>query len=403
MKKYIIPLVMVLIAGTACWPVDGDEALAAMTLRKSAGKVQILRASQPAINVGEEDVAVQPGDVINTFEGGLAQIALEGERSAWVGGTQITKGVPEAQMRIISTTTVESVTGTVMAEATDPMKVRFGDAVASGSDSVFRVDRRAGTARAASYEGTVRIAAPGESNVVLDRLFEAPSTVSDLRAPQPYHLDPADPFDRKQLTDVIELEKTLSQLSVGFVNQLGRKKPTIEYFRAFAANEDVSHIKQYMGRKTLDLLLGFTVALNTKDYPFAEALDEAFSNRDDGGSWGVVAEIIGSNPKLLVADLQGIIDASRVVAGGSGESPVFSAASAQNASTGGGSQPIASNPGDGGGGGGQVEEPPSNGGGGDDPPPEQAEDCNSGPECDVKKITDGVPTPNPSPSDILNI
>src|SRR5688500_3371744 len=179
MKRLAIPLVMCLFAGTACWPFGGEETLAAMTLRNAGGgRVEIMRASEKEpISVRDEDVAVQPGDVIRTYGGGLAQVALEGDRVAWVGGRkQVTAGVPEAQMRIIGPTSVETQTGTVMAEAADPMKVQFGDAVASGTDSVFRVDRRAGAARAASYEGTVRVSAPGEANVTLDRLYEAPAT-----------------------------------------------------------------------------------------------------------------------------------------------------------------------------------------------------------------------------------
>ncbi|MEA2452844.1 MAG: hypothetical protein QOG04_1554 [Actinomycetota bacterium] len=405
MKKFAIPLVMFLFAGAACWPFDGEEALAAMTLRKpGGGKVQIVRASQETITVGAEDVSVQPGDIIRTYEGALAQVALEGERVAWVGGrAQPSAGVPQAEMKIVSTSSVENQTGTVMAEATDPMKIRFGDAVASGTESVFRVDRRSGYTRAASYEGTVRVAAPGEANVVLERLFEAPATASDLRAPRPYQLDPADPFDGKQLGDVIELEKTLTTLSLGFVNQLGKQKPPLAYFNAFAGNKDVSHIKRYMSRPTVDLLLGFTVALNTKAYPFADALDEAFRNRDSGGSWGVVASILRSNPKLLLADLEGIIEASQVVAGGTGENPVFSAGAAKDASSGVGSQP-GDTSGGGDNGDGTVAQPPDDGGG-NEPPPDQAEDCSSGPECDVKDITDGLPngpTPQPSPSNILD-
>ncbi|MCA1708461.1 MAG: hypothetical protein LC808_36350, partial [Actinobacteria bacterium] len=70
MKKLTIPLILCLFAGAACWPFDGEEALAAMTLRRAGGgKVEILRASEKPIIVGQEDVAVQPGDVIRTYGG----------------------------------------------------------------------------------------------------------------------------------------------------------------------------------------------------------------------------------------------------------------------------------------------------------------------------------------------
>jgi hypothetical protein len=415
MKKFIIPLVVILFAGAACWPFDGEETLAAMTLRSEGGKVQILRPDEDAITVGKDDVPVQPGDIVRTYSGGLAQIALEGDRVAWVGGRpQPTAGVPEAQMRIVSTSTVETDTGTVMAEAADPMKVRFGDAVASGSDSVFRVDRRAGAAKAATYSGTIKVTAPGEADVTLNRLYEVPATASDLQPTQPYRLNPGDRFDRRQLSDVIELERQLGQIQQGFITQLGQQKPSLPYFRAFAGNQDVDRMKRYLQNKTpaIDLLLGFTIAMNTKAFGFGDALDTAFEAHNDGGSWGVVAGIVRSDPKLLLADLNNIADASRVVAGGGG-GPVFNVAAAENASLGSVPPPSV------GGGGGDdddvVAQPPPGGGGnnnnGNQPPPEEAEDCTSGPGCTVNDVVDdlpggdggeGDPEPKPSPSNLLD-
>lgn len=404
MKRLAIPLVMCLLATSACWPFGGEEELAAMTLRKAGGgKVQILRASEDAITVGDEDVAVKPNDVIRTFEGALAQVALEGERLAWIGGQKQPVGnVPEGQMQILSTTSVEAETGTVMAEATDAMKVHFGDAVASGSESIFRVDRRAGAARAASYEGTVQVTAPGETNVVLDRLFEAPATASDLRPAQPYRLDPADRFDGRQLQDVIQLENDLGLISQGLVTQLGRQKPSLAYFRSYADGKNVDPLRKHLDRPAIDLLLGFTIAINAKPLAFGEALDAAFENRDNGGSWGVVSEIVGSDPKLLLADLNNIIDASRIVAGGN-EEPVFSAAAAQDASSGN----VAPPPDDGGGGTEPGPDPgdkdPGGGGPGPDDP-EEPEDCDSVVECELREALPGEqdPEPEPSPSNILD-
>jgi hypothetical protein len=409
MKKLAIPLTMCLLAGAACWPFDGEEELAAMSLRsQGGGKVQILRQGESAITVKEDDVAVRPGDVIRTYDGGLAQVALEGERVAWVGGReQPSAGVPEAQMQILSTKSVETETGTVMAEASDPMEVHFGDVVASGSDGVFRVDRRAGAARAASYKGEVRVTAPGEADVVLDRLFESPAIASDIRPAQPYRLDAADPFDGRQLEDVIELENTLGAIEQGLVTQLGRQKPSLSYFRAFADGRNVDPLKKHLRRPAKDLLLGFTIAINTKSENFRTALESTFQNRDDGGSWGVVAEIVGSDPKLLLADLNNIIDASRIVAGGN-QAPVFDAAAAQDASSGN----VAPPPDDGGGGGNDPDPDPDpnpgdpGGGGGEEP--EEPEDCDNVAECAANDIGDelpgggGDPDPEPSPSNILD-
>lgn len=408
MKKISIPLVLCLFAGVACWPFDGEEALAAMTLRKvNKGRVEIQRGAE-RIRVEEEDVAVQAGDVVRTFDGALAQVALEGDRVAWVGGIkQLVAGAPSGQMRIVDTMSVENQTGTVMAEADEPMEVSFGDAVATADDSTFRVDRRSGSSRAASYTGTVRLSAPGEANITLDRLLEVPATAGDLRSPQPYSLNPEDPFDVRRLETVIDLEARLGQLSAGFANQLGRQKPDLAYFRALAGGKDVSVMRRYLRKPAIDLVLGFTVADNARGIPFGKAVPRAFRYRDDGGTWGIVAALLDSQPRALVADLQDIIVGSQVVAGGTGNDASFTVAAGQAAALGTAPPPV-SDPGetapepppdDGGGGGGDDG---GGGGGGDEPEdPEDPEECTSGPECDVQEVRDRI-LPSPSPSDLVS-
>lgn len=403
MKRLAIPLVMCFFVGAACWPFDGEQALAAMTLRPAGGgKVQIVRSAQETITVEGEDVAVQPGDLIRTYGGALAQVALEGDRVAWVGGIkQPSSGVPEAQMRILDTTSVEGETGTVVADARAPMKVRFGDAVASSSDGIFRVDQRAGSARAASYQGTVRVAAPGEPNVTLGRLLESPATASDLLPARPYHLEFDDPFDATRLQDVISLEKNLQTQSAGFVAQLGKQRPDLAYFRALAGNEDVSAVKNYLRRPTIDLLVGFSIAMSTDAYPFAQALSKSFGYRDKGGSWGVIATILRADSKLLLAGLGNIIVASGAVAGGTGAAAAFTVAAAERAGsgtsgTGGASQQNTTDNQQTTSGGGGEEKPPSE----EEPP---AEDCSGTAECAKKDIQEKfLPSPEPSPSNLVD-
>lgn len=402
MKKISLPLALLLIAGVACWPFDGEQALAAMSLRKQGeGRVEIVRGTEP-IEVGGEDVPVEPGDLIRAYKGAHAQVALEGDRIAFLGGTSATAGGLQAQMRIIDTISVEAETGTVVAEAEEAMDVVFGDAVASSDNGVFRIDRRSGSARAAAYSGTALLSAPGEANVVLERLMESPSTASDLQPPQPYQLNPEDPFDAQHLPQVITLEQKLGQLSAGLASQLGRQKPKLAYFAELADGEDVSPLKPHLKRSTIDLLLGFTVATTTEDYPFGRAVNDAFDYRDQGGTWGVIASILRSSPRLLVADLTDIAVSTGAVAAGTGEDVQFTVAAAEAADSGGTNEPIDPDRGD------NDPRPPGNGngpgnggndpgGGGDD---EEAEDCGGGPECDAEEIRDRLlPSPGPSPTD----
>lgn len=404
MKKLSIPIAICLLAGVAFWPFDGEQALAAMSLRKKGeGKVEILRGTEP-IEVGTDDVPVEPGDLIRTYKGAQAQVALEGDRVAFLGGVGAAlTGGPAAQMRIIDTKSVETETGTVVAEAKEPMEVVFGDATARSDNGVIRIDRRSGSARAAAYAGRAMLSAPGEANIELDRLMESPATASDLRPPQPYQLNPDDAFDSLHLLDVIELEQRLGQISLGLESQLGPQKPNLDYFRALAGGKDVSALKPYMNRPTIELLLGFTVASNTDELGFAPALRQAFGHRDQGGTWGVIAAILRSVHRALVADLTSIAVSTNAVAAGAGENAQFTVAAAQEA-TEGGIAPVEPVPGDDPGG--EDPEPPDDPGGEDPEPPddeEPAEDCSSSAECGVDDVRERfLPSPDPSPTDFLD-
>jgi hypothetical protein len=394
MKKLSILLAVALVAGTACWPFDGEEPLAEMSVRNEAGLVQIRRGDD-VIKVGESDKTVEPGDIIETRKFGRANLRLEGDRQVWISGATIDL----AQARVVSPTSLEGRTGTVLAHAGDHMKVSFGAVVASADDASFRIDQRAGGARAASLDGTLRLAAPGEPTMQVDRLFEVPASAGDLRGERPYQLNVDDPFDKKELARVVDLEIELQQLSLGFSNQLSGQKPDLAYFRALGDGTRVDPIKPFLKRPTVDLLTAFTIATNTTAHSFGEAIDRAFQHHDEGGSWSVVAEILRSKPALLIADLSDIFVATGAVADGSAENAQFTVAAAEAADDG---TTIAPNDDDDNNtnraddNNNDDDDDNNNGGGGEEP-----KECTSGPECDVNEIRDRI-FPSPTPSELAD-
>jgi len=396
MKKLCVLLALTLLAGSACW-FGGEEPLAEMSLRNEDGIVRIQRGDD-VIPVGDKDVPVEPGDIIETRGFGIASLRLEGDRQAWISGATVEK----ALTRVVSSSSLEGRTGTILAHAGDDMKVRFGAVVAAASDASFRIDQKAGGARAASLGGTVRLSAPGEPTMQVDRLFEVPASAGDLRADRPYQLNVDDPFDKRELARVVDLHLRLEQRIAGFANQLAGQKPDLAYFRALGDGTRVDAIKPYLKRRTIDLLTAFTIATNTSQYSFRRAIQKAFEHHDAGGSWAVVAEILGSKPALLLADLSDIIVATGAVAGGSGEDAQFTVAAAKAADDG---TTIAPSGNDGDGNDGSGNDGDGNDGDGNDgdgndggDPPDE---CTSGPECDVNEIRDRI-FPSPSPSDVLD-
>jgi len=387
MRKLTLLIVVSLFAGTACWPFDGESPLAEMTLRNVDGLVQILRGDE-VIKVGDSDVAVEPGDIIETKRFGLANLRLEGDREAWISGATLER----AEAMVVSPTELEGRTGTVVAHAEDAMTVRFGAVTATAEGATFRVDQRAGGARAASFEGQLRLRAPGEPTMNVDRLFEVGAAAGDLRDERPYQLNVDDPFDKRELARVVDLETELQQITFGFASQLTRQRPNLAYFRALGEGINVAPIKKYLRRPTVDLLTAFTIATNTNEYRFRKAINRAFNLHDAGGSWSVVAEILGSKPALLLADLNDIFVATGAVAGGGADDPEFTVAAAQEAAD--DTTPIEPPPDDDPSG--NDDDDGGNGGGGEEP-----RECTSGPECDVNEIRERI-FPSPSPSDLLD-
>ena len=134
-------------------------------------------------------------------------------------------------------------------------------------------------------------------------------------------------------------------------------------------------------------------------------MNDAFEYRDQGGTWGVIASILRSSPRLLVADLTNIAVSTGAVAAGTGEDVQFTVAAAEAADSGGINEPIDTDPGA------NDPQPPDDGNdpgnGGNDPGPgdddEEAEDCGGGPECDAEEIRDRLlPSPDPSPTDFMD-
>ena len=198
MKKLVILTTVVLFAGTACWPFDDDSALSTMTLRRDAGDGRIEVHREGDVIAVKNEVALEPRDVIVTKDDVSAKLQLEKGRVAMIA--------PNSQNLIVDTSTIETQTGSLLADASAPMTVTFSGAEALLSDALFRVDRALGATRAATYRGQVRVSAPGQ-RVGLQALFQTSVSGSDVESPDPYRLDEKDPWDISYLEDVLALDE----------------------------------------------------------------------------------------------------------------------------------------------------------------------------------------------------
>jgi hypothetical protein len=281
----------------------------AMTLRKIGdGQVEIHRGNE-VIEVDEADEALEPQDLIVTGNDGDAVLNLEEGRTVHVGR--------KSRLRIRSTTVVESQQGSILATAEAPMQVVFDDVTARLSSARFRLDRGFGSARAASYSGSVVLESPGEPRLKLERLFQVDVAAGDLpQGTVPYRLSLRDPWDKQHLSDVVKLTQNLDLLATGFERQVGSSRPGLDYFSGLSSS-NVSFMRPYLSRPVTDLLVAFTIADNSPG-GFGNTFETAFDYMDEGASYGVAATILRAKSATLVAQLEKLIVDTGAVAGDGG-------------------------------------------------------------------------------------
>jgi hypothetical protein len=404
MRRWALPLAIVLLAGAACGPLAPEQTLPEMSLKKVSGTVEIIRGGD-TITVGEE-TDIEPDDVIRTSgRDALAKLRLEGDRLLELKGRGSTV--------VDSPTSVEVQSGQVLVRAEEVTRVLVDSVEASASAAQFRVDRGFGSARVSSYSGTVAVESPGQQRLDIRSFFEAAVTAGEIpQSARPYRMQPDDPWDALILQKWVSLEEELKVLSNSLTNNLGGDRPDIAYFSELAGGE-AGFVRSFLDRRVADLLIGFTIA-NNSDPSLKQAFRRAFSLFDEGATWGITSAIMEIEPRPLLAQLgRTILGTGVAVAGGAQTGGAsFSVAAADLSASGGGIQPPASgggttspgdSPGVSGGGGGNPGggDPgggnPGGGGGGGEKPKE----CQTGDvQCTIDDLTN--PSPKPSPS-ILNL
>jgi hypothetical protein len=395
MRKLALALCLSLFAATACWPFDDDAPLTEMTLALQRGVMEVLRGEE-LIEVSDR-LSIEPGDVIQGGSGALARLRLEGGRILHLAGFG-----SKLDVRVVAPDEVEGRSGNVLADTNETTTVTFGQVEATASNAMFRLDRGIASTRASSYEGDVRLAAPGEPTLDLGRLRQVAVAADDLPSdPQPYRLDTEDYWDKLFLKNLVDLQGNIQQLAVGFQNQLGESRPDVAYYEALAGGRDASFMRPYLKRASaVNLLIAFNIALRVPKMSLKNAFRKTFGLFERGASWGVVADIMGVTPRVLIASLERIVESA--TRGRELQEPEFTVAAAEDASSSGSSSSSDSPPSSSGGGDGGGDDNTGGGGGGDDKPPpkdpnDPEEDCTNAVDCTVQDVLEPDESPSPSP------
>jgi hypothetical protein len=292
MKKIAAVLVMCL-ASAGCGLFSDADSLGEMSIKRTSGSVSIQRGEETFDVVDITSLA--PGDVITTAGGAAAELRLEGERAVGLRGS--------GAFRVAGGRSIESLDGgSLLARVDDSTRITIGDVTITSTDGVFRVDRGSASARVGTYEGLVKLEAPGQSAVTVEPLHQTSFAAGELLRPRPYHLSYGDPWDALLLSDVIRLDREMNSLGVAVSRQIGRSRLDLDYFHRLAGR-DVDFMRGYRSSSNSDLLIGFAIARSV-DASLAQTFKRAFRLFGDGAQWGVAATLLGARPGTVVASLE---------------------------------------------------------------------------------------------------
>jgi hypothetical protein len=400
LKRLAVLLTIALTAaGGAFYVTSQQDDIGEMTIRPLGGTVFLVRDGRSIAVKG--DTTLQAGDLITTDKAGSARLRLAGARSG-----ELSDG---AKVSVTDDASLEGRSGSMLMEVGDPTVVVFDGVRAESNHGAFRIDQGFGSSRVGAYDGKVSLSRPGQSTVTVQPLYEALLAAGDLPSrTKPYRAQVDDAWDREWLATELALDRELSELGGGLAAQLskGTSRPNVQYFGGLAGRP-APFMKKHLRRPTAELLIGFTVGENARGLKLPAAVEQAFSLRDDGGQWGIVASILNSPPRPLLADLESVVLAAVGGEDGGATAPEFTLAAAAEATgevppPGETTDPGTTEPTD-------PDDPGDDPGDPDDPDePDEPNDCSSGLDCDLDDLPvlgggggggGGEPDPTPSPTD----
>jgi hypothetical protein len=261
-------------AGEAHFRVDGRAAL----LRQGGKREVVTKGAD--VRVGDE-VTMTKGTGVLTLKGG-ATIELRSPLNG-ASASQVVMGPrPVVKAGAVLVTAPDGLS--LSADETD-LRVTGGSAKVASSVALD----------VAAYDGDVSLDSGGQRRTVPAlREMKVPAVGLPPEAPHPLVYDAADPWDRRFLSDAIDLGQRLQALAAGYTSNLSKGEG-----RTVAFYQDVLPALKDEGSFTVDLLdpqrspgetlIGAAIAELGRRGSFVERWHSVFAFRDETADWGLVA------------------------------------------------------------------------------------------------------------------
>lgn len=307
MKRVLGLVTMVAVAAAAC---SGgarpgrDEPL----VIPIEGTVNLLRGDD-----GEEitePASLHIGDIIETAEGGRAQVIMPGEQSVELA--------PQSVVEIQGTNSPALLRGSVLVEAPGSLDLPFGELAVRGEDALLRLTRGVSSLQIGVYTGVVQILGSAFDDEIppLRRLAVILPTGAVPYGPRPLDIRPNkfDAWDSRILGRAIDIGIGLQQLREGIAAQLPTRgrRAIIEHILPGKVRQGFPP-GVFRARPAADVLVAGAVSVTATRPALSDevgrVLQQVLTLRDVGASWIVVAAewALSSSSLGLLARLSGLL------------------------------------------------------------------------------------------------
>ena len=303
------PLAVVLAGGIALAARQGDGGPGPGEARLEVdGVAEVTRAGGEVEEVtGGEDLGT--GDVVELVDG---TGTLELHRGVVLHVRAGREGARDSRVRIDRVPSLLG--GQVLAEAGDEAAQVEADDTVVETDGVARLEQGL-RFTAAVYQGTGHLRSAG-SEPRVERLRQVSvATLGDVSAARPVALDQGDPWDRRVLSDVLELDRELARRANGFTNQVTDRADAAFFRSRYASLDDTVWDGFRADREAGENLVGLAIVSLGGDGSDGARQRRVFEHRAArvGGlqpGWGVVAGLEGVDGDELLDVIDGLFDDS---------------------------------------------------------------------------------------------